>query len=128
MLQALKLDGQTPPAPRNRESEGGSTGLDAGFAAFLAQAAFTGLARLFGLGFWWQVLLSTVFFALPHFLIAASSGLFAGLFFGVHLGILYAALRQRSWGTAVLGTTALHALNNLLACSMLLLSRALGVE
>lgn len=40
MLQALKLDGQTPPAPRNRESEGGSTGLDAGFAAFLAQAAW----------------------------------------------------------------------------------------
>ncbi len=39
MLQALKLDAQSPAPPRNREAEP-QTGMEAGFAAFLAQAAW----------------------------------------------------------------------------------------
>lgn len=39
MLQALKLDAPSAPPPRNREPEAEPSGLEAGFAAFLAQAA-----------------------------------------------------------------------------------------
>jgi hypothetical protein len=70
------------------------------------------LARFLGWGFWGQVVASMVVFALPHFFIAASSGIGAGIFAGFYIAFTYVHWRGTSESAAVWMTIAVHALHN----------------
>lgn len=89
----------------------------------LLQALPVRLARFFGWGFWAQVAASNVVFALPHFLIAVSSGIGAGLFAGFYTAFTYVHWRGTSERTAVWMTTGVHALHNLVATALALIAR-----
>lgn len=93
------------------------------FETLLFQTLPVMLARTMGAGFWWQVFASIVPFALAHFTLSVGSGVGAGIVSGFYLAFTYVHWRQTSFRTALWMTSGLHALHNLVAVGVVLVSR-----
>lgn len=87
------------------------------------QALFGALGRRLHLGFWWQLVLAWLPFAVAHFAIGVGTGLCAGLVGGFWFAYAYITQRSHSFSRAYWVTAALHALNNGGAVVLLLLER-----
>lgn len=72
--------------------------------------------RLLSLPEKWQIILTTLVFALPHFLLLGIiPGLAAGLVGGAYHAFTYIHWRKKSWWTAFWVTSVSHGINNLIA-------------
>lgn len=85
----------------------------------LLQALPIGIVRLFKGSFKIQVIVSTIVFAAPHFLLDWATGIGAGVVGGFYSAFTYSYWRNISRGKAFWVTTASHGLHN---ASLILLS------
>jgi hypothetical protein len=83
------------------------------------------VARAVGWGFWSQVAVSNLLFALAHFGVSASTGIGAGLFSGFYIAFTYVHWRQTSFRAGLWMTTGMHALHNFVLIGIVLIDRAL---
>lgn len=95
------------------------------FETLLFQALPIAVARVCGWGFWAQVAVSNVLFALPHFGIAASTGIAAGVLSGFYIAFTYAHWRETSFRSALWMTAGMHSLHNLILLGPWLVERRL---
>ena len=87
----------------------------------LCQTIPVAVARLVGLGFWRQVIVSTAVFAGMHFLAAGiGSGIAAGVVGGFYIAFTYVRWREVSFRSALWMTSGSHALHNLFAMTLIL--------
>jgi hypothetical protein len=93
------------------------------FETLLLQALPISIARALKAKIHTQIIISTLIFALLHFPEGIAVGIGAGVIGGWYFAFAYARWARRSFWTALWVTTVAHLIRNVIAVSMMLLTR-----